>query len=69
MDIAKKVHMARAQNFRGIEYGSRQTFEIMRAGFYRLIRWIRTLQAEHGKKNVLFGLELTGHYWSPLTHS
>ncbi|BCU81870.1 hypothetical protein JIR001_16530 [Polycladomyces abyssicola] len=33
------------------------------AGFNRLIRWIRTLQAEHEKTHVLFGLEPTGHYW------
>ncbi|GGE29918.1 hypothetical protein GCM10011571_35110 [Marinithermofilum abyssi] len=65
-DIAKKVHVARAQDFRGIEYGSRLTFENTHAGFSQLIRWIRTLQKEHGKTNVLFGVEPTGHYWLPL---
>jgi hypothetical protein len=28
--------------------------------------WIRTLQAEHEKTHVLFGMEPTGHYWMPL---
>jgi transposase len=65
-DIAKKVHVARAQDFRGMEYGSRLTFENTHAGFNRLIRWIRTLQTEHGKTKVLFGVEPTGHYWLPL---
>jgi transposase len=65
-DIGKKVHVARAQDFRGIEYGSRLTFENTHAGFNRLIQWIRTLQAEHEKKHVLFGMEPTGHYWMPL---
>jgi hypothetical protein len=27
VDIARKVHVARAQDFRGIEYSSRLTFE------------------------------------------
>lgn len=49
-----------------MKYGSRLTFENSHAGFNRLIRWIRTLQTEHGKTNVLFGVEPTGHYWIPL---
>lgn len=65
-DIAKKVHVARAQDFRGMEYGSRLMFENSHAGFHRLIRWIRTLQTEHEKTHVLFGVEATGHYWLPL---
>jgi transposase len=31
-----------------------------------LLQWIRTLQAEHEKTHVLFGMEPTGHYWMPL---
>jgi transposase len=65
-DIARKVHVARAQDFRGIEYGRHLTFENTYAGFHRLIQWIRTLQAEHEKTHVLFGMEPTGHYWMPL---
>jgi transposase len=52
-DIGKKVHVARAQDFRGIEYGSRLTFENTHAGFNRLIQWIRTLQDEM-KKTTFF---------------
>ena len=46
-DIAKKVHVARAQDFRGIEYGSRLTFENTHAGFNRLIGGF-----EHSRQNM-----------------
>lgn len=65
-DIAKVNHVARAQDFRGIELGKRLLFQNTRDGLDRLVQWIRTLQDEHCKEDVILGLEPTGHYWLPL---
>jgi transposase len=66
VDIAKKKHVARAQDYRGIEYGKALTFDNSRAGFTRLSNWIRTLMTEYGKEEVILGVEPTGQYWMPL---
>lgn len=68
VDIAKKTHVARAQDFRGIELAKRFVFANNRNGLNGLVGWIRTLMSEHGKTKVLFGMEPTGHYWLPLAH-
>lgn len=65
-DIAKHNHVARAQDFRGIEFGKALTFQNTRNGLNGLVYWIRTLMKEHQKTEVLFGIEPTGHYWMPL---
>lgn len=65
-DIAKHKHIARAQDFRGIEFGKALTFENNRTGFSRLYHWIESLMVEHEKQKVIFGIEPTGHYWKPL---
>ena len=65
-DIAKQKHVARAQDFRGIELGRALTFENTRKGFMQLLSWIRNLMVEHDKQEVIFGIEPTGQYWMPL---
>lgn len=65
-DIAKVNHVARAQDFRGIEFGKRLLFQNTRDGLNRLVQWIRILQTEQCKEDVILGLEPTGHYWLPL---
>lgn len=65
-DIAKKTHIARAMDFRGVELGKPCTFENTRHGLMSLLHWLNTLKDLHDKSNVLFGLEPTGHYWMPL---
>lgn len=65
-DIAKFNHVARAQDFRGIEFGKALTFQNTRNGLNGLVYWIHTLMKEHQKSEVLFGIEPTGHYWMPL---
>ncbi|SFD76725.1 Transposase, partial [Lentibacillus persicus] len=39
IDIAKKKHVARAQDDRGIDLGKRLVFENNISGFERLINW------------------------------
>ncbi|MEG6520873.1 IS110 family transposase [Desulfotomaculum sp. 1211_IL3151] len=65
-DIAKSKHVARAQDFRGIELGKRLIFDNTRAGLTKLMHWIRTLMVDHGKTHALVGIEPTGHYWLPM---
>lgn len=65
-DIAKKTHYARAIDFRGIELGKRCIFENHRYGLKGLVKWMKELQEEHQKSDILFGIEPTGHYWFPL---
>lgn len=66
VDIAKINHVARAQDFWGIELVKRLLFKNTREGLSRLVQWIRNIQGEHSKKDVILGLESTGHYWLPL---
>lgn len=63
VDIAKEKHVARAQDFRGIEYGKALSFRNDNKGFTEFYSWINNLCAEHDKDNVVVGMEPTGHYW------
>ena len=48
VDIAKKRHVARAGNFRGMELAKPLTFDNRRRGFEALMQWIQGLQQAHG---------------------
>lgn len=63
IDIAKEKHVARAQDFRGIELGKTLTFKNSNSGFYSLLKWINQLSAQHSKNDTIVGIEPTGHYW------
>jgi len=65
-DIAKKVHVARAIDFRGIELGKDCTFHNDREGLMKLTTWMKELQQVHDKTEIVFGIEPTGHYWFTL---
>lgn len=65
-DIAKKVHVARAVDFRGIELGKDCVFHNDAAGLTKLVAWMKDLGQRHGKTEIVFGIEPTGHYWFPL---
>lgn len=67
-DIAKNTHIARAFNFRGIELGKRCVFTNDLSGMKALLDWTEELKQEHGMKDVMFGVEPTGHYWFPMHH-
>jgi transposase len=63
VDIAKESHVARAQDFRGFEYGKTIKFTNDITGFNEFYKWIEKLCAEHDKSKIIVGMEPTGHYW------
>ncbi|WP_017688399.1 IS110 family transposase, partial [Paenibacillus sp. PAMC 26794] len=65
-DIAKKIHVARAVDFRGIELGKDCVFHNDQEGLTKLVTWMKELQEVHLKTDIVFGIEPTGHYWFPL---
>jgi transposase len=65
-DIAKRIHVARAVDFRGIELGKDCVFQNEREGLTKLVEWMKELSRVHQKTDVLIGIEPTGHYWFPL---
>lgn len=65
-DIAKKNHVARAVDFRGIELGKDCVFHNDQEGLTKLVSWMKELSGKHEKSDIVFGIEPTGHYWFPL---
>jgi transposase len=65
-DIAKRTHVARAVDFRGIELGRDCVFQNDQQGLRKLVAWMKELGQAHGKSDIVFGIEPTGHYWFPL---
>ena len=65
-DIAKKIHVARAVDFRGIELGRDCVFHNNHEGLMKLASWMKDLSRVHAKTDIMFGIEPTGHYWFPL---
>ena len=65
-DIAKKIHVARAVDFRGIELGKDCVFHNDAAGLTKLATWMKEIGQAYGKTDIVFGIEPTGHYWFPL---
>ncbi|MGN7300508.1 IS110 family transposase [Ferdinandcohnia sp. SAFN-114] len=68
VDIAKFKHVARAQDFRGMEFGSPCQFENTKEGFEYFLRWISEIKKEQNMDKVMVGMEPTGHYWFNLAH-
>lgn len=65
-DIAKKIHVARVVDFRGIELGKDCVFHNDQEGLMKLASWMKDLGQVHEKTDIVFGIEPTGHYWFPL---
>lgn len=65
-DIAKKIHVARAVDFRGLELGNDCVFHNDQEGLTKLTTWMKELGRIHEKADIVFGIEPTGHYWFPL---
>ena len=63
IDVSKDFHVARAQDFRGVEYGKSITFNNDHMGIYSFKSWTEDLMINHGKLNLIIGLEPTGPYW------
>jgi len=68
VDIAKFKHVARAQDYRGVEFGKPITFDNNREVFELFVSWFQKITAEQGFEDVLVGMEPTGHYWLNLAH-
>lgn len=66
-DIGSETHYIRAIDTRGREL-SRGVFEFSNSseGFASAKAWVLNLAAENDKKQVVLGLEPTGHYWFAL---
>jgi transposase len=69
VDIAKFKHVARAQDFKGIEFGSPCYFDNSKEEFEHFLNWITEIKNEQSKDNVVVGMEPTGHYWFNLAHA
>jgi|SRR5690625_44373 len=68
VDIAKHTHVARAQDFRGVQFGKPLYIENSFEGFQMFTRWMNDLTAQNEKTDVIIGMEPTGHYWLPLAY-
>lgn len=62
VDIAKYKHVARAQDFRGLEFSAPLYFENTNASFNCFIEWIKTLMIQNKMEKVIIGMEPTGDY-------
>lgn len=69
VDIAKKVHYARAFDWRGIELDKTISFKSSYRGFISFKEWAKELASKHGKQKIIVGLEPTGHYWFTFAQS
>ncbi|MFS0883246.1 IS110 family transposase [Metabacillus niabensis] len=59
IDIAKYHHVARAQDYRGIELGSTCFFDNTQEGFSYFIEWINQLKETNKMESVISGMEPT----------
>lgn len=60
------MHVASAVDFRGIELGKDCVFGNDYQGLTKLVTWMKELQRQHQKTEILFGIEPIGHCWFPL---
>lgn len=63
VDVSKDFHVARAQDFRGIELGESITFDNDYMGIYSFLRWASDLKVKFDKSTLIIGMEPTGPYW------
>lgn len=68
VDIAKYKHVARAQDFRGLEFSAPLYFENTDSSFNCFLEWIKKLMNQNNMEKVIVGMEPTGHYWLNLAH-
>ena len=63
-DIGSEIHYARAIDTRGRELSKAAfSFSNTKEGFESAKNWAVQLAATHEKKQIVLGLEPTGHYW------
>lgn len=69
VDIAKKIHVARAFDFRGIELEKSIEFANDYLGFARFKEWIQSIKNNENKIQLFVGMEPTGPYWLNLARN
>lgn len=69
IDMAKENQVAQATNYRGIVLTNQHlSFKNTLQGFEKLHRWMEGLLQKHRLKNIIIGMEPTGHYWYSLAN-
>lgn len=63
VDIAKSYQWARFVDYRGIEHNHAIKFKNSKSGFELILARIREICKQEKFKNVIVGMEPTGHYW------
>lgn len=66
VDVSKKFHIARAQDFRGVEFKKGIKFNNTLEGLIQFSNWKDNLLKENRKSRLIIGMEPTGPYWLPL---
>lgn len=66
IDISKEFHVARAEDFRGIELGKAIKFDNDVNGYRQFEEWFKKLMDKYGKTDIVIGMEPTGPYWLTL---
>ena len=67
VDIAKSLQWARFTDYRGMEVGKALSFKNNREGFESIVSRIKEI-CKRKFKNVIIGMEPTGHYWKTLAN-
>jgi len=68
VDAAKYLHKAIICNFYGDILVKPFEFDASKSGFNKLRESIQLEKEKHGMKQVVFGIETTGHYYEDLVH-
>ena len=66
VDISKKVHYARAFDWRGVELDKTINFKANSTGFKEFKEWVYKVSEANDKEKFVVGFEPTGHYWYTL---
>ena len=68
IDIGADFNAVGFMNKDGNVLGQLPKVDNSRAGFDKFVRITEALKAKHGLKDVLIGLEPTGHYWRKIAY-
>jgi transposase len=68
VDVGKAYNAVGFMNKEGKILGSCAKVSNTREGFEQFIKMVEDLKARHGLKDVLIGMEPTGHYWRKLAY-
>lgn len=68
VDVGKVCNAVGFMNKEGKVLGSCAKVENSREGFEQFVKMVEDLKAQHGLKDVLIGMEPTGHYWRKLAY-